>query len=190
MVDLKMPVATEHKRIVASELIGIDDGTPPDGLNGKVEQGLRLDIVNRFDFYYPIPLKYTEYRDFVKGTSASFAFPLSPKVALIQLDLPFEEVLIIAIMGQDGHSDDIDRLEHGGVAEINLLGNLPGRELQFKELDDPEPLFATYPEPVNPSSTKIMKGIATAFTPIPFPCNPVDIIASTSYAETTVVFPT
>jgi hypothetical protein len=43
---------------------------------------------------------------------------------------------------------------------------------------------------VNPSATKVMKGITTTFAPVPFPGDSVYFIPSTFNAETTVVFPT
>jgi hypothetical protein len=70
------------------------------------------------------------------------------------------------------------------------LTDLPGRQLQFKELNDPKPISATNPNLVNPASGEIMEAILTASTSKLFTGDSVYGIAATSNAETTVVFPT
>jgi hypothetical protein len=84
----------------------------------------------------------------------------------------------------------MDCFENSRITEADLLADPPGRELQFKELNNPKPVSTTNPDLVNPSPGEIMEGIFTAFTSKPFTGDSVDFIAVTSNAETTVVFPT
>jgi len=93
-------------------------------------------------------------------------------------------------MGHDGHSYRIDCFEDRWIAQSNLLGDLPCRQLQLKELNNPQPLARTDVYPVDPPAGKIMKGEFAAFTSESFSGNSVDFEAATSTAETTVLFPT
>jgi hypothetical protein len=71
-----------------------------------------------------------------------------------------------------------------------LLGDLPGREFQLKELDDPQPMLIGDAKLIDPAARKIMECVFATFTPEPFAGDPVDLVTLTSTAETTVVFPT
>lgn len=190
MIDLQVPVSAIHQSIVASEFIGINDGASSDCLNGEVEQRVCTDIRNNFNPNDAVPFKDTENRHFPGSASASVAFSSPPEVCFIQFDFSGKQMIAVGVVGYNSHPYRIDCFQDSRVAEVNLLADLPGRELQFKELNNPKPISATNPDFINPSSGEIMKGVFTPFTPKPFACDSVDFVASTSPAETTVVFPT
>jgi len=81
-------------------------------------------------------------------------------------------------------------LKNCWITEFNLLSNLLGRDLEFKQFQNPKPLLIRDSQLINPSSSKIGKGISASATPVSFPAQSVNFIAPTPYAETTVVFPT
>jgi len=107
-----------------------------------------------------------------------------------QLDLAAQEIFGISHVGHNSHPDHIDSLEHGRIAQACLLNDFPSGEFQFKELDDPKPMFIGDAKLIDPSTRKIMERIFTAFTSEPFADDSVDPVALASTAETTVVFPT
>jgi small subunit ribosomal protein S9 len=102
----------------------------------------------------------------------------------------FKKLIISPISSNNSHSYKMNSLKNCGMTKFNLLSDLPGRDLKFKELKDPKPLLIRDPESLNPSSSKISKGVSTSATPISFTTQAVNFIAPTSYAGTTVVFPT
>jgi len=190
MIDFQVPVSAIHQSIIASEFIGINDGASSDCLNGEVEQSLCTDIRNNFNPNDAVPFKDTENRHFPGSASASVTFSSTPEVCLIQFDLSCKQMIAVGVVSCNSHPYYVDCFKDSRIAEVNLLADLPGRELQFKELNNPKPISAANPDFINPSSGEIMKGVFTPFTSQPFACNSVDFVATTSPAETTVVFPT
>ena len=190
MIDFQMPVSTTHQSIIASEFIRVNDGASPDCLDRQVEQSYCTYILNNLNSNNAISLKNTENRDFPGCPSAPITFSSASEVGFIQFNLTGKQVINVGIVGYDSHPQDIDCFKDSRIAEANLLGDLPGRELQFKELNDPKPISTTNPEPVNPASGEIMEGVFTPFASELFTADPVDLIAVTSTAETTVLFPT
>ena len=190
MIDFQMPVSTTHQSVIASEFISIYNGASPDFLDSQVKQSHRTDIGNNLNPNNAVPLKDTENRDFPGCPSAPIAFSSTSEVSLIQFDFTGKQIITVGVVGYDSHPKDIDCFKDSGIAQANLLGDLPGGKLQFKELDNPKPISAANPKLVNPASGKIMEGVFTPFTSKPFTDDPVDFIAVTSTAETTVLFPT
>ena len=93
MIDFQVPVTAAHQRVIASEFIGINDRPSAYGFNGEVEQGIGRDIFNHFDLYNPITLQNAEYRDFVEGPTATFAFASATKIGFVQFN-PRRDILI------------------------------------------------------------------------------------------------
>ena len=87
-----------------------------------------------------------------------------------------------------GEGDDIDGIKTRGIIETNLLENLPGREFQFKELNDLKPVSATDSEVVNPAPSEIIECVFTTPTSKPFAEDPLDFAAMTYTAERGVFF--
>ena len=87
-------------------------------------------------------------------------------------------------------ADQIKTFQGSRITQPRLLRRLARRNLQFKQLDQPQPALECNPQLAEPSSRKVMKRIATSFTTIPFADNPVDFIAVTAGAKNTAIFPT
>ena len=79
-----MPVSTEHQGIVASELIGIDNGAVADGLDHPIQQALGRHISNPFDLDDAISLENSEDGDLSGRASPSFALASASEVGFIQ----------------------------------------------------------------------------------------------------------
>jgi hypothetical protein len=71
-----------------------------------------------------------------------------------------------------------------------LIRHLAGREFQFKELDDPKPLFRGNSQTLNPSPAEIMENVSASFTPVPFTRQAIDFSAVTTCTKNTAFFPT
>jgi len=190
MVNFEMSVTTKHQRVVALELIGINDGSPSDSLNREAQKCLGTNILYNIDFYDAIPLQDAKNRNFVGCATASFAFPSATEIGLIELNFPLKKTAGASIASYNGHSNDVHSLQNRGITQSRLLGDLPGGQLQFKELDNPQPVLEGDSQAVDPPAGEVVKCISTAFTSESFTDDSVDFIAPASYAETTVVFPT
>ncbi len=189
MIDFQMPVSTTHQSIIASEFIHINNGASMDCLDLQVEQSHRTDILDNLNPNDTVPLKNTENRDFPCHPSTSIAISSAPEVGFIQLYLTSKQVITVCVVGDDSHPKDIEYFKDSRIAEADLLGDLPGREPQFKELNNPMPISASIPELINPASGEIMESVFKTFTSELFTVDPVDFIAPASTAETMVVFP-
>jgi len=190
MVQIDMAITAKHKRVVALELVGIDDAAAPHHFNRKVEERACLDVLDRLHFDDPVTLQDAENRDFSGRPSAALALASALKVALVHLDHSAEKLGGIRGCGNDGSAYHVDRLQDRRVAESGLLGDLSGRELKLEELYDPEPILIRDAEPVNPPSGKVMEGISASLATESFADKPIDFTASTSCTKTTAVFPT
>jgi len=190
MVEIDMTIAAKHERVIAPELIGVDDAAAPHGFNRKVKERASLYILNRLHFDDSITLQDAENRDFPGCPSTTFALTPSAEVALVHLDNSAEKVGGIRGCGNDGGTYHVDRLEDRRVTESCLPRYLSGRKLQLKEFDDPEPLLIRDAEPVNPPAAKVVEGVCASFTSEPFADDSIDFTASAPCAKTMAVFPT
>lgn len=190
VVDFQMPIPTEHQRIITSKFVCIDHRPSANCFHRQVQERLGSYILDHFNPNYPIALQNPENRDFVERASSSLTFSPSPKVGLIQLNLSTEKFIPVLTVQQDSHPNGMDGFENGGVAETDLLGNLSGRQLQLKELKDPQPGSIRDAQLIDPASGEIMEGVFTTLAAKLFPFDTIDFIARTPTAETTVVFPT
>ena len=190
MVNLDMTVPTEHKRVVALELVSIDDASPSHCFDSEIQEGFRSNIFQYFDLYDSISFKNTEYGHFIGCSTASWALSTASEVALVHLDFTTEKLRAIRGMCQDSRTDRVHCFQNSGVTQPQLFSDPPGRELYFKELDDPQPLCTGNVDGIDPTTCEVVKFVATTPTTVAFISNFVDVAAATSTAETTVVFPT
>lgn len=190
VVEIDMTIAAKHKRVVAPELIGINDAAPSHGFNRKVKERASLYILDRLHFDDSITLQDAENRDFSGRPSTTLALTPSAEVALVHLDNSAEKVRGIGGCGNDGGAYHVDRLEDRRITEPGLLGDPSGREIKLKELYHPKPFLVRDTEPVNPPAGKVMEGIPAPFATEPFADYPVDFTASAPCAKTMAVFPT
>jgi hypothetical protein len=190
MVDFDVAVSAEHEAVVAFEFIGIDDTASANSFHGEVEQGVCRDIGDYLDFDHPLALQDTENRYFIVCSPASFPLSSPPEIRLVHLHLSTEQRCPLRGIGNDRFSDDRDRFEDRWITEAHLGSDLACRQLKLKEFYDPEPVPGGYLNGIDPASTKVMECVSTTFTAKPSATNSIDLVASTSTAETTVVFPT
>jgi len=190
MIDFKMPVATKHQRVITFEFIGIDDRSSPDSFHGEIQKCSGLDILDHLDLNNPVSLQDAENRDFAGSPTAPFTFASASEIGLVKFDFTLKEFIFPYCTAGNGHPDYTKGFEHRGIAQGCLLRDFPGRKFQFKELDNPQPLLETDSQAVDPSAGEVVKSIFAAFATQPFADDLIDLVASASYAETTVVFPT
>jgi len=190
MVNLEMPVTTKHQRVIALEFIGINNGSPSDRLDGKVQHCFGANILYHGDFDGAIAVQDAEDWDFVGCSTPSLALPSATEIGLIEFHLPLEKIAGASIDSYNGHSDHVYGLQNRGIIQSRLRGDLPGRQLQFKELDDPQPVLEGDSQAVDPAAGEVVECVWTPFTSESFTGDSVDGTAPASYAETAVVFPT
>lgn len=160
VIDPHVTISAEHQSIIAAELVRVDDGSTTDCLDRQIQQRSRGDIPHEFDLHHTVSLENTEDRHLVKGAPAALPFPLSPEVRFVHFDLTPQEFLSLRRVGQDGQTDQCDSFQCSRIANPDLLGDLPGRDLELEKLDDPEPGFSRYPEAIDPASREVVEGIA------------------------------
>ena len=188
MVKIDMPVATEHERIIAVEFVGVNNAPASDHLDRQVKQCLSLDILDHLHMDKAISLEDTEYGDLIKSPTSSFTFAFAPKVRFIHLNRPVHPIWRHDIM-PDGQSNDLNGLKDGRITPADLLGDLAGGDIQFKELDDPQPLFRADLNLVQPPITKVREGVSTPLTTVSFAQQSVDFIAAAPAAKNVPFFP-
>jgi hypothetical protein len=190
VVDFDVAVSAEHEAVVAFEFIGIDDTASANSFHGEVEQGVCRDIVDYLDFDHPLALQDTENRYFIVCSSAPFPLSSSTEIGFIHLNLSTEQRCPFRGTGHDRFPDHRDRFEDCWITEPHLSSDLACRQLKFKEFYDPQPVPGGYLNGIDPASTKVMECVSTTLTAKPSANDSIYLVASTSTAETTVVFPT
>ena len=190
MVNLYMPVSTEHESVIASELTDVHDTTSPHFLNGEVQKRPGCDILKNFTPDNTISFKNAKYKYFILCYSSSIAFPSTSKVAFIHLNLTTEDVGSAQRVSYYSDTYCSNGFQHGWITEPNLVCYPPCRQLKLKEFDNPKPITTGNMYFVNPSACEIVELVSILFSSIAFISNPVYIKVMTYTAETTVVFPT
>ena len=189
MIYSQMPIPAKHQCIIASEFICVDNGAPTNRFNSHIQKTLSSDIPKNIHLYDAISLEDSEDWDLSSSPSATISFSSFSKVGFIHFDFPYQEQIRVSL-GQDGQSDNGKGFENRRIAQSYLLGNLTGRNFHLKEFDDPQPAFIGDSQPVDPTSCKVMKGITTAFTAVPFIDDSVYFSASTTCTKNKAIFPT
>jgi hypothetical protein len=188
MVKVDMPVATEHERIIALELVGVNNAPASDHFNRQIEQGLSFDIFNSLHMDTTVPLEDTKDRDLISRSASAFPLAFTPEVGFVQFNGP-----IHPFRRRDTQPnclpDDLDGFEGRWITQTDLLSDPTSRNLQFKELDDPQPLFRADFNAIDPAVTEVMKGVLTPSAAVSFTEQPVDFIAVTPAAKNMPFFP-
>ena len=189
MIDPKMTIAAEHKSIIAPELIGVYNRSATDRFDGHAEQGLRRNVSDDFNLDRPVALQNAENRHFPGCPAATFPLAPTTEIAFVQLDLTSEKHIGI-LSGDDSKSDYRDRLQNCRITQSHLLSDLPGRDLEFKELNDPQPLLERDVQLIDPSIREVVEGVFTSFTSVSSADDPIYFSASTACTENRPIFPT
>ncbi len=189
MIDSKMTIATEHKSIIAPELIGIYDRSATDRFDGHAEQRLSRNVSDDFNLDRPVALQDAENRHFSGCPAATLPFAPTTKIAFVQLDLTSGKHIGI-LSGDDSESDDCDRLQDRRITQPHLLSDLPGRNFEFKELNDPQPLLERDVQLIDPSIREVVEGVFTSFASVSSADDPIDFSASTACTKNRPFFPT
>jgi len=188
MVDIDVPVTAEHERIITLELVCVNDAAAPDHLDRQVKQRLSLDILNRLDMDAAISLEDTEDGDFIGRPASAFALTLAAKVGFVQFNGPIQPIRRSDTL-PDRLSDDLNGFKGRWITQAHLGSNLAGRDLQFKELNDPQPLLRADLNVIDPTVAEVMEGVTTPLATIPFTQQPVDFIAVAPAARNMPFFP-
>jgi hypothetical protein len=188
MVKVDMPVPTEHERIIAFELVRVNNTSTSDHLDRQVKQCLSLDILNGLHMDKSIPLEDAEHGDLIGRPAPAFSFALASEVGLVQFDRPIHPLRGRNTM-PDRLPDDLDGFKGRGITQADLLSDPAGRDLQFKELDDPQPLLMADLDTIDPAVAEVMKGVLTSLATVSFTQQPVDFIAVTPAAKNVALFP-
>jgi hypothetical protein len=188
VVKIDMPVATEHKGIIAFEFVRVNNAPAPNHLDGQVKQGFGFDVLNSLHMDTAVSLEDAEYWNLIKGPASTFPLALASKVGLVQFDCPVHPLRGFNAM-PNCLPNDLDGFESRGITQTDLLSDLASRDLQFKELDDPQPFLMANLDTVNPTVTEVMEGVLTPLATVPFAQQPVDFIAVTPAAKNMPFFP-
>jgi len=187
VVHPQMPVTAKHQGVVSLKFIGIDNGTAPDGLNGQTKDAFGGNVFNNFHFGNSVSFQDTEDRDLAGRSPAPGSFSSASEIGFIHLNLSLEKVFIRTV-GRDTLPDNIKRLQDRRVGKTQLLGCLPGRDFQFKELNQPEPFSGGNKYFTEPASGEERKFITALLTPV-FPASyPVYFSGLAAVTEITAVF--
>lgn len=160
MVDVDMAITAKHERVVASELVGVDDATAPHLLDQEVQERACLDVHPD----HSVTLQYAESSDFSGGPACLF---LCLRSSLVHLDDSAEELGAVWGVDNDGSSYHVDRLDDRRISQTGLLGDLPCRKLQLEELYYPVPILVRDPEPVYPPPSEVVEGVSAPLAPEP-----------------------
>lgn len=148
VVHFKMTVTAIHQRVIASVAISIDDAAATDFFDGEAGERLCGHVRHHLDRDLPAPLQNAKNWDFAGRPTSAFALPPAAEVALIQFDFPLQSVG--RGIGQDRQAQGQDGFVGGVVGDLELLGDLPGGEFQFEQLEQAKPLpggQTTLPDP-------------------------------------------
>lgn len=189
MVNSQVPVSTEHKGIIASKFISIDNGAASYSLYGHLKDRLSAYVFNHLNLNNTISLEDSEDWNFVKSAPAAFSLTSAAKICFIKFYLATQKFISIFGIGNSRDPDKVNRLKYRRITKINLLGYLSGRYFKFKELYNPKPFFIRYFKLIKPSRSKIMELISTALTVVSFIRNSIDFIALTPGAKNMAFFP-
>ena len=188
VVQVDMPVTAEHQRIIAFELVRVNNAPAPDHLDRQIKQGLGLDVLNSLYMDTAVPLEDTEHRDLIGRPASTFPLALAAEVGFVQFDRPVHPIRGLDAM-PNRLPDGLDGLQGRGITQANLLSDPARGDLQFKELDDPQPLLRADFNIVYPTATEVMEGVLAPLATIPFAQQAVDFIAVAPAAKNMSFFP-
>lgn len=187
MVYSEMVIAAEHKGIIATEFIGVYDGSSPYHFHRLGQEALSSNIGYDCNAYLASSFEDTEDRNLASGTTTSFAFSTTSEVRFVHFHLAIKQ--LIALGSPQSLSDEVAYPQDSGITQTGLLGNSVCRNFKFKELYNPEHCFERNPNLVNPTSGKVMERISAAFATIFFACQTINSVTVTTAAKNMAFFP-
>jgi hypothetical protein len=187
MVHSQVAVTTEHQGIIPSEFVRVNNGAPPDHFHGLTQQAFSRDVLDHGNLDFSVSLEDTEDRNLSSSPSTAVAFTTATEVGFIQFDLARSPE--IAFSSHQSLSYEIADTQNGRITQPDLGGNFMGRNVEFKELDDPQQLFQGNAAQSDPSIREVMKGISTPLTTVFFAFQTIDSVTVTTTAENMAIFP-
>lgn len=187
VVNPQVTVTAEHQGIVAPELIGVNDRAAPDHLDGLVQETFGSDVPDHRYLHFTVSLEYTEDLNLACRTPATLAFSAAAEIGFIEFN--FAGGPEIAFSGQQGLPDKMTHPQDRRIAQTDLRSHPVCRNIEFKELYDPQQFFQRYPALPDPSIREVMKGISAAFTAESSAFQTIDSVPVTSAAENMAIFP-
>lgn len=167
--------------------VRINDASPSYGLNRQTADGFSSQSFHHFHLNLAISLEDSENGDLIPSPSASFPFPLSPKVGIVRLDLSLEPIPVFRI-GHNALPDQIGGLQNRWVGKIELLADLSGRHFQFEQFDDPKPLGRSNFQLSDPGPAELRKPVFASSAAVSLPWNLIDFWAAAIDAQNASIF--
>jgi hypothetical protein len=190
VVNPQVPITTEHQGIVTTEIVGIDNGTSFNSFDRHIKKTFGFNVSDYLHLNDAVPFQDAKDRDLTGGSPAAFAFSSASEVTFVYFHLTLKKKFSVFGSSNNAASDGIKSPQDRGVRKSNLLGRFPGRDIQFKELDYPQPFFVAGIEFVNPPSAEIGEGVFAPFAAVSFAKNPVYFSALTACTKNRPIFPT
>lgn len=188
VIDLEVPVTAAHQGIIASEFIRVNDRSALHGFDREIHQGFSRHILDDFDLHPSVPLQEAKDGDFAPCTPTPSALASSPEIGLIQFDFPFKLMKVLGL-SQNGQAEEMGGPKGGGIADSHLAGDPAARDLQLKELQDPQPLLGPEIELPNPTTGEVSEGIPASPTTVSFALQAVDFSGPATDAKSCTSFP-
>ena len=126
MVDIEMLVATEHERILSPPLVCVYDGASPHPLHRLGHKTLGRDILSNTHRDPPSPFQDPVDNGLASCTSSTLSFPLPSEVGFICFQFSLQNIVCLGKFLYDNPAKDIIGSQCGFVAQVDLLGGLPG----------------------------------------------------------------
>lgn len=105
MINGKVTIAAEHKRIVRLVPVGVHDVATADSFHGKIKQGFCANVGDDFHTDNSLAFQNAEYRDFTGSAATTRAFSSAAEIALVEFDLAAEQCVGIGRGAQDRMTD-------------------------------------------------------------------------------------
>lgn len=189
MIDLEMPIAAKHKRVINSEFVSVHDRTAPHLFYGHVKHCISRNVRENLDPYNAVSLENAEDRNLISGTPSARPFAPAAKIALIRLYFAIKE-FFLSLIGKNSLSYYRSGSQGSRIRYSYLFGDSSCRKFKFKELYNPEPFKRLYLKFTCPTSGKIGELISASLTAIPKTRNSVYFSGPATYAIFLMVFPT
>lgn len=189
MINSQMQIATKYQGIITSKSISINDQPSSNSFDRQVENRLSTDVSKDMHLHPSLSLQDAESRDFVASSSAPSPLASTSKMGLIGLNFYLQKLLLILAISRDGLPKKVKGPKHCRIRKTQLLRSLSGRDLQFKELDQPEPLFGRDFNLINPSSGEVREHILTLAAAVARISDEVQFFVPTTNTETKAIVP-
>ena len=190
VVHPQVSVATEHQGVVTVELVGVNDRASFNGFDRHIKKTFGFNIPDHIHFNNAGSLQDAKDRDLAGGSPAALTFSSASEVAFVYLHLTLEKKFPVFGISNNAVSDGIESPQDRRIGKSKLFGSLSSRDIQFKELNYPQPIFGTDIKSVNPPSAEIGEGVFAPFAAVSFAKDPVYFSALTACTKNKAIFPT